>query len=112
MAEKVADVLVEENISNRVLKNASSRTTIASSVREVDGLVVLGMSQDDLDFYEAFTPQKRSRLNRKVCCGAVPGCQPMSITRCERVYFADCPPDSRLTFECFLFWLSCIWSRV
>lgn len=74
MAEKVADVLFEESsISNGVLKNASSRTTIAASAREVDGLVVLGMSQDDLDFYEAFTPQKRSRLNRKVCCGAIYG---------------------------------------
>ncbi|KAG6361946.1 hypothetical protein INS49_010175 [Diaporthe citri] len=67
MVEKGAEILFEESsISNGVLKNASSRTTIAASVREVDGLVVLGMSQDDLDFYEAFTPQKRSRLNRKI----------------------------------------------
>lgn len=70
MAEKTAEILSEESsISHDVLKNASSRTTIAASVREVDGLVVLGMSQDDLDFYEGFTPQKRSRLNRKVCYG-------------------------------------------
>ncbi|KAK7741275.1 hypothetical protein SLS63_000828 [Diaporthe eres] len=67
MAEKTAEILFEESsISNDVLKNASSRTTIAASVREVDGLVVLGMSQDDLDFYEGFSPQKRSRLNRKI----------------------------------------------
>lgn len=72
MAEKVPEILVEESSdSNVVLKNASSRATIAASVREVDGLVVLGMSQEDLDFYEAFTPQKRSRLNRKVCCWAL-----------------------------------------
>jgi hypothetical protein len=73
MTEKSSDVLIEESsISRGVLKNASSRTTIASSIREIDGLVVLGMSQDDLDFYEGFSPQMRSRLNRKVCRGAVP----------------------------------------
>ncbi|KAL2287345.1 hypothetical protein FJTKL_05826 [Diaporthe vaccinii] len=65
--EKTAEILFEESsISNGVLKNASSRTTIAASVREVDGLVVLEMSQDGLDFYEGFSPQKRSRLNRKI----------------------------------------------
>lgn len=90
MAEKLADVLVDESsISNGMLKDVPSRTTLAASVREVDGLVVLGMSQDDLDFYEGFSPQKRSRLNRKVCCGAVPGCQFMSITRPEKVQFPD-----------------------
>lgn len=68
MAEKVVDILVKESsINNGVLKDASSKTTIAASVREVDGLVVLGMSQDDMDFYEEFGPSKRSRLNRKVC---------------------------------------------
>ncbi|KAH8762445.1 major facilitator superfamily domain-containing protein [Diaporthe sp. PMI_573] len=67
MTEKSSDVLIEESsISRGVLKNASSRTTIASSIREIDGLVVLGMSQDDLDFYEGFSPQMRSRLNRKI----------------------------------------------
>ena len=72
MTEKRADVLFEESSSdNGDFKNVANRTTIAASIREVDGLVVLGMSQDDLDFYEGFTPQKRLRLNHKVCCGAV-----------------------------------------
>lgn len=105
MTEKGTDVLVEESsIGNGVLKNASSRTTIASSVREVDGLVVLGMSQDDLDFYEGFPPQMRSRLNRKVCLGAVPvtqGCPLLGL----REALADCPIAQRLTFACYLFWL-------
>lgn len=73
MTEKGTDTLVHEgSISNGVLKNASSRTTIAPSIREIDGLVVLGMSQDDLDFYEGFSSQMRSRLNRKVCRGITP----------------------------------------
>lgn len=85
MAEKRVDILFEESsINNGDLKNGSSRTTIAASVREVDGLVVLGMSQDDLDFYEGFSPQKRSRLNRKVRCGAFPIYQPQSIPRPEK----------------------------
>lgn len=85
MAEKLADILVDESsISNGVLKDVPSRTTLAASVREVDGLVVLGMSQDDLDFYEGFSPEKRSRLNRKVCCGAFPGYQIMPITWSEK----------------------------
>ena len=90
LTEKGTETLVDEgSINNGVLKNASSRTTIAPSIREIDGLVVLGMSQDDLDFYEGFSPQKRSRLNYKVCCGAVPGCQLMSITRPEELQFPD-----------------------
>jgi hypothetical protein len=62
----------ESSISKAELKNVSSTTTEPSSIREIDGLVVLGMSQDDLDFYEGFSPQMRSRLNRKVCFGAAP----------------------------------------
>lgn len=70
----MTDMRVDESsISNGVLKNASSRTTIAPSIREIDGLVVLGMSQDDLDFYEGFSAQMRSRLNRKVRCGTTLG---------------------------------------
>lgn len=107
MTEKGTDVLVEESsIGNGVLKNASSRTTIASSVREVDGLVVLGMSQDDLDFYEGFSPQMRSGLNRKVCRGAIPVSQCCSSPG-PREALADCPVSRRLTFECYLFSLLC-----
>lgn len=87
MAEKREEILFEESssINNVVLKNASSRTTIAASVREVDGLVVLGMSQDDLDFYEGFSPQKRARLNRKVCYGASQRIAVHSITWPEEI---------------------------
>lgn len=111
MTEKLSDVIVEESsISKGVLKNASSRTTIASSIREIDGLVVLGMSQDDLDFYEGFSPQMRLRLNRKVCSGAVPDTLTFLLLSL-REGIADCPVAQRLIFECFLFWLLCTWSR-
>lgn len=67
MAEKGPIFLAEErSISNDVVENASGKTPIAASIREVDGLVVLGMDQDDMNFYEKFTPQMRLRLNRKV----------------------------------------------
>ncbi|KAJ0121103.1 inner membrane transport protein yfav [Diaporthe amygdali] len=67
MAEKGPIFLAEErSISNDVVENASGKTPIAASIREVDGLVVLGMDQDDVNFYEKFTPQMRLRLNRKI----------------------------------------------
>lgn len=56
----------EKGNTNGAVENASSKVTIAASIREVDGLVVLGMDQADVDFYEKFSPQMRARLNRKV----------------------------------------------
>ncbi|KAI3401935.1 hypothetical protein diail_6495 [Diaporthe ilicicola] len=67
MAEKGPVFLAEEkSITIGAAENGSSKVTIAASIREVDGLVVLGMDQGDMEFYEDFTPQMRSRLNRKI----------------------------------------------
>lgn len=38
----------------------------ASSVHHVDGIRVLGMSEDDAHFYNSYTPEQRRRIIRKV----------------------------------------------
>lgn len=38
----------------------------AESITEIDGIRVLGLSADDIDFYTGFSSQRRKRLVRKV----------------------------------------------
>lgn len=38
----------------------------ADSIAEIDGFRVLGLSQDDIDFYTGFSAKRRKRVVRKV----------------------------------------------
>lgn len=38
----------------------------AESITEIDGIRVLGLSADDIDFYTGFSAERRKRLVRKV----------------------------------------------
>lgn len=44
----------------------SSGIESAPVAREIDGIRVLGLSQDDADFYASYTPEQRKRVVRKV----------------------------------------------
>lgn len=39
----------------------------ANNVRELEGIRVIGMSDEECDFFHSFTPEMRKRLNHKVC---------------------------------------------
>lgn len=39
---------------------------------EIDGMYVIGLNQEELDFYSSFTPEMRRKLNRKVDIRLIP----------------------------------------
>lgn len=39
---------------------------------EIDGVYVIGLNQEELDFYSSFTPEMRRRLNRKIDIRLIP----------------------------------------
>lgn len=47
-------------------RRPTADSTSAESITEIDGIRVLGLSADDIDFYTGFSAQRRKRLVRKV----------------------------------------------
>lgn len=63
MAEKPDIMLVDDAERDGPSDNPEK----APSVRVVDSFHVLGLTDDDAEFYNNYTPEQRARTKRKVC---------------------------------------------
>lgn len=61
------DVVMVDDLDE---KNPSSDNEKAPQARTIDNIRVLGLTDDDAEFYNNFTPEQRKTVIKKVCCSA------------------------------------------
>lgn len=66
VSEKAAYTVHNGETSPSVTVEPSLEAPRRGNSREIDGIRVIGMTDEECDFFNSFSPQMRKRLNRKV----------------------------------------------
>ncbi|CAN8100746.1 unnamed protein product [Discula destructiva] len=63
------DIAIETNETNNI---PADENLGEKAVHVIDGVNVIGLSEDDFNHYQMFTPQMRKKLNRKIDVRLIP----------------------------------------